>query len=147
MADGLKPFHQTQYGFHPVTGNVQPFPQAKMPCVHTLASYLTSDKQEAPVQRDISFTLASYNIGAVAENVYTSGVTAFARKAYMLAEGFKKERLLVVEFEECRSEEGGTSQIGDYHRIIQIQRAKRQETWNFGSTQYFVGAKKILPHL
>ena len=36
----------------------------------------------------------------------------------MLAKGFKKERLLVVGLQECRSKEGGTSQIGDYHRII-----------------------------
>ena len=36
----------------------------------------------------------------------------------MLAEGFKKERLLIVELQECRSKEWGTSQICDYHRVI-----------------------------
>ena len=62
--------------------------------------------------------LASYNIGAVAEKACVNGVTAFAGKAFMLADGFKKERLLIVGLQECRSKEGGTSQIGDYHRII-----------------------------
>ena len=37
----------------------------------------------------------------------------------MLAEGSKKEKLVIVGLQECRSKEGGTSQIGDYHRIMQ----------------------------
>ena len=36
----------------------------------------------------------------------------------MLADGFNKERLMVIGVQECRSKEGGTSQIGDYHRVI-----------------------------
>ena len=47
-----------------------------------------------------------YNIGAVAEKAYTNGVTAFVRKAYMLADGFREEKLHVVRFQECRSKEG-----------------------------------------
>ena len=90
----LCPFTKTQYGFPPVTGNVQSFPQANMLCMHTFASYLTLDRLEVRVQRDMFVTFASYNIGAVAEKNYTNGVTGFAGKAYMLAEGFKKERLL-----------------------------------------------------
>ena len=62
--------------------------------------------------------MASYNIGAVAEKTYTQGIADFAGKAYMLADGFKKEKLLIVGLQETRSREGGTSQIGDYHRII-----------------------------
>ena len=63
----------------------------KMPCMHVLTSYLSPNKQETQVQRDISLTLASYNIGAVAAKAYTHWVTAFARKAYMLADSFGKE--------------------------------------------------------
>ena len=96
---------KTQYGFPPVTGNVLPFPQAKMPCMHTLAGYLTPDKQEDPVQRNIALSMASYNIGAVAEKAYVNGATAYAGKAYMLADGFQKERLMVIGFQECRSKE------------------------------------------
>ena len=62
--------------------------------------------------------MASYNIGAVAEKAYVNGVTAYAGKAHMLADVFKKERLMVIGFQECRSKAGGTSQIGDYHRVI-----------------------------
>ena len=62
--------------------------------------------------------MASYNIGAVAEKAYVNGVTAYAGKAYMLADGFKKDRRMVIGLQECRSREGGTSQIGDYHRVI-----------------------------
>ena len=61
-----------------------------MPCMHTLASYLMPDKQEDPVQRNIALSLASYNIGAVAEKANVNGVTAFAGKAFMLADGFKR---------------------------------------------------------
>ena len=62
---------------------------AKMPCMHTLVDYIVfANQQEAPIQRDIALTLASYNIGAVAGKSYTNGVTAFAGKAYMLADGF-----------------------------------------------------------
>ena len=104
----LCPFTKTHHGFPPVIGNVLPFPHAKMPCMHTLASYLMPDKQEDPVQRHIALSLASYNIGAVAQHRYTNGVTAFAGKAFMLEEGFKKEQLLVVGLQECRSKEGGT---------------------------------------
>ena len=67
-----------------------------MSCMHILANYLTPDKQEDPVQRNIALSLASYNIGAVVEKTYINGVTAFAGKAFMLADGFKKERLLIV---------------------------------------------------
>ena len=114
----LSPATKTQYGFPPVTGNVLPFPQAKMPSMHTLASLLTTDTQEDSVKRNIALTLTSYNIGAVAEKAYANGVTAYAGKAYMLADGFKKEKLMIVGLQESRSREGGTSQIGDYHRVI-----------------------------
>ena len=87
----LSLFTKTQYGFPPVTSNVLPFPQAKMPSMHTLASLLTPDKQEDSVKRNIALTLASYNIGAVAEKACVNGVTAYAGKAYMLADGFKNE--------------------------------------------------------
>ena len=86
--------------------------------MHTFASYLITDRQEGPVQRDIALALASYNIGVVAEKVYSNGVTAFVRKAYMFADGFNKKRLLVVGLQGCRSKERGTSQICDYHMII-----------------------------
>ena len=86
----LSPFTQTQYGFPAVTGNVLPFPQAEMPSMHTFASLLTPDKQEDSVQRNMSLSLASYNIGAVAEKAYVNGVTAHVGKAYMLADGFNK---------------------------------------------------------
>ena len=86
--------------------------------MHTLASYLRQDKPEEPVQRNIALSLASYNIGAVAENTYTNGVTAYAGKAYMLSDGFRKEKLMIVGLQECRSRKGGTSQIGDFHRVI-----------------------------
>ena len=72
-----------------------PLPASRM---HTLASYLMPDKQEDPIQRNIALTAASYNIGVVAEKAYTNGVTAFAGKAFMLAEGFKQKRWLVVGF-------------------------------------------------
>ena len=36
----------------------------------------------------------------------------------MFAEGFKKEKLLIVGLQECRSKDGGALQIGDYHRRI-----------------------------
>ena len=87
----LSQFAKTQYGFPQVTSNVLPFPQAKMPCTHTFASFLTPDKQEDSVQRNIALSMASYNIGAVAEKAYVNGVTAYAGKAYMLADGFKRE--------------------------------------------------------
>ena len=63
-------------------------------------------EKEDPVQRNIVLSLASYNIGAVAEKSYTNGVTAFAGKAFILAEGLKNEKLLIVGLQECRSEEG-----------------------------------------
>ena len=50
----------------------------------------------------------------------------------MLAEGFKKEGLLVVGLQECRSKEAGTSQIGDYHKRIpdpKSQAAGDMERW------------------
>ena len=132
MVNELVPIHQNPAGFPPVTGNVLPFPQAKMPCMHFLASYLTPDKQEDPVQRNIALSLASYNIGAVAVKAYANGVTAFAGKAFMLADGLKHERPLIVGLQECRSKEGGTSQICDYHRIIpdpKGQAAGDVESW------------------
>ena len=102
-----------------VTGNVFPFPQVKMPCMHTLATHLMPDKREDPVQRNIAFSLSGVlQYWSRCRNNYTNGVTAFAGKAFMLTEGFKKERLLVVGLQSCWSKEGGTSQIGDYHRII-----------------------------
>ena len=88
----LSPSTKTQYGFPPVTCNVLPFPHAKMPFMHTLASMLTPDKQEDLVKRNIAISLASYNIGAVAEKAYVNGVTAYAGKAYMLADGFTQEK-------------------------------------------------------
>ena len=45
-----------------------------------------SRKAGNALQRDIALTLASYNIGAVAEKSYTNGVIAFAGKAYMFAD-------------------------------------------------------------
>ena len=46
-----------------------------MPCMHTLADIVSSTThQEAPIKRDIALTFASYNIGAVAEMVYTNGI-------------------------------------------------------------------------
>ena len=36
----------------------------------------------------------------------------------MLADGFQKEKLQIVGLRECRSKEGGTDQIGSYHRVI-----------------------------
>ena len=108
----LSPWTNTQYGFPPVEGNALPFLEAKMPCMHTLAEYITpTNQQDTTIQRDIALTLASYNIGAVAEKSYNNGVTAFTAKAYMLAEGFRKEKLLIVGLQESRSKEGGTSQI------------------------------------
>ena len=62
--------------------------------------------------------MASYNIVTVAETSYTNGITAFASKAYMLADRFQKDNLQIVGLQECRSKEGGTSQIGDYQRVI-----------------------------
>ena len=96
--------------------------------MHTLASLLTPDKQEDSVKRNIALTLASYNIGTVAEKAYANGVTASAGKAYMLADGFKNERLMVVGLRESRSREGGTSQICDYHhRAIPDLKARQLE--------------------
>ena len=54
------------------------------------------EKKKDQVQRNIALSLASDNIGVVAEKAYVNGVTAFAGKAFMLAGGFKKERLLIV---------------------------------------------------
>ena len=64
--------------------------------MHTLASYLMPDKQEDSVQRNIALSMASYNIGAVVEKAYINGVTAYAGKAYVLADGFQKERLMII---------------------------------------------------
>ena len=61
-----------------------------MPCMHTLASFLMPDKQENSVQRNIALSMASYNIGVVAEKAYVNGVTPYAGKAYMLADGFEQ---------------------------------------------------------
>ena len=36
----------------------------------------------------------------------------------MLADGFQREKLQMVGLQECRSKEGGTSQIGSYQRVI-----------------------------
>ena len=79
-----------------------------MQCMHTFASYLMQDKQQDPGQRHITLPgVVSYNIGAVAKQVYVNGVTAFAGKVFMLANGFKQERLVVVGIWECRSKERG----------------------------------------
>ena len=87
----LSSWTKTQYGFPLLEGHVLPFPMAKMPCMHTLADRIFSaDQQETPIERDIALTLESYNIGVVAEKSHTNGVIAFAGKAYMLAEEFKK---------------------------------------------------------
>ena len=59
--------------------------------MHTLADIIappTIDKKT--FVREIVITMATYNIGAVAERSYTNGVFAFAGKAYMLADGFQK---------------------------------------------------------
>ena len=85
---------------------------ATMLCVHLLEAIIEPPMQERSfVLRDIAFIMASYNIGAVAEKAYNNGVTAFVGKAYMLADGFRKENLHIVGLQECRSKEGGTSQI------------------------------------
>ena len=89
MAHALEPMDQNPVPLPTSRRNVLPFPMAKMPCMHTLAEYIAPVKPETPIQRDIALTLASYNLGAVAETSYTNGVIALARKAYMLAEGFK----------------------------------------------------------
>ena len=86
----LSPWTKTKYGFPPVEGDALTFPMAKMPCMHALAECSAPAKQETQIKRDIAMTLASYNIGAVAEKSYTNGVIAFAGKAYMLAEGLKR---------------------------------------------------------
>ena len=60
------------------------------------------------------------------------GVKAFAGKAQMLADGFKKDRLLVVGLQECRSKEGGARQFGDYNGISpdpKSQAAGDVEVW------------------
>ena len=62
--------------------------------------------------------MASYNIGAVAEKAYHNGVTAYPGEAYMFADGFRKEKLMIVGFQECKSREGGTTPTGDYQRVI-----------------------------
>ena len=83
----LTPWTKTQYGFPPVCGNVLSFSMATMPCVHSPI------QEKSFVLRDIALTMASYNIGAVAEKAYTNGVTALAGKAHMLADGFRREKL------------------------------------------------------
>ena len=70
-----------------------------MLCMHALAECIVSAKQETQIQRDIAMRLASYNIGVVAEKSYTNGVSAFAGKAYMLAEGLKTVKLIIVGFQ------------------------------------------------
>ena len=90
-----------------------------MPCPQTLTEII---KQPATVKnicvREIVFTMASYNIGAVAEKSYTNGVIGFDGKVYMLVDEFEKEKLQIVGLQECRSKDGGTSQIESYHRVI-----------------------------
>ena len=89
----LLPWAKTQYGAQPVSGNVLPFPIATMPCMHTFSVIIASiTHNKKVILRDIAFTMSSYNIGAVAEKTVTYGVTAFAGKAYMLADGFQKEK-------------------------------------------------------
>ena len=78
-----------------------------MQCMSMLSNIISPPSQkEMPKQREIAFTMASYNIGAEAEESRTQGITAFARKTYMLADGFRKERLLIVGLQETRSKEG-----------------------------------------
>ena len=64
-----------------------------MPCPQTLTEII---KQPATVKnicvREIVFTMASYNIGAVAEKSYTNGVIGFDGKVYMLVDEFEKDR-------------------------------------------------------
>ena len=113
--------------------------------MHTLASFLTPDKQEDSVKRNIALTMASYNIGAVAETTYANGVTAYAGKAYMLADGFKKEKLMIVGLQESRSREGGTSQIGDYHRVIPDPKGQAAGDVELWFNTVLLGMKKTLP--
>ena len=90
------------------------FPMAKMPCMSMFSDIISPPTyKEIPKQREIAFTMTSYHIGAVAETSYIHGTTAFAGKVYMLAAGFRKEKLLIVGLQEARSKEGGTSQIVD----------------------------------
>ena len=58
-----------------------------------------------------------YHWGCSGKNS-TNGVTAFVGKAYMFADGFRTKKLHILEFQECRSEEGGTSQSCDCQRLI-----------------------------
>ena len=67
---------------------------ATMPCVQLFEAIIELPIQEkGSVLRDIAFTMASYNIGDVAEKAHTNGVTAFVGKTYMLADGFRKEKV------------------------------------------------------
>ena len=119
MVNGLVPIHQNPVRFFSTSYMQRAYFSTSQNCMYAYcgALLLTPDKQEDPVQRNIALSLASYNIGAVAEKANVN-VTAFAGKAFMLADGFENERLMVVGLQECRSKEGGSSQICDYHRII-----------------------------
>ena len=115
----LKPWTKTQYGVPPVCGNVLLISMTTMPCVHSLEAIIEPPIQERGfILRDIAFAMVYYNIGTVAEKTYTNGVIAFAGKAYMLVDGFRKDKLHIVGLQECRSKEGGTSKIGDYQKVI-----------------------------
>ena len=87
MDDAFVPVEKNAIWLSACCGKRDPFPGS----MHTLADIIAPpvvDKKASV--REMAITMATYNIGAVAEESYTNGVTAFAGKAYMLADGFQK---------------------------------------------------------
>ena len=65
-----------------------------MPCPQGLTEViepLAIDKKM--FVREIVFTIASYNIGAVAEKSHTNGVIVFAGKVYKIVDVFEQRKL------------------------------------------------------
>ena len=62
-----------------------------MVCMNMLSNIIFPPTQKEMLkQRKIAFTMASYNVGAVADTSYIQVITAFAGKDHMLADGFRK---------------------------------------------------------
>ena len=106
---------------------------AKMLCMSILADKCSPQTQKGNAKAKgnrIHYGLVQHWRGG--GKIRHPGITAFAGKAYMLADGFRKERMLIFGMQETRSKEGGTSQIGDYHRIspdVTGQAAGDLELW------------------
>ena len=68
--------------------------------------------------RHIEVNLVSFNIGAIADELYTQGITAFGSKVAMFSAQLSEAKLMLVGLQEARSRQGGRSQAGGYRRVV-----------------------------